>query len=170
MPHWYGRIEFALAKFLLVAITVLVFVAAISRFIGAPVAWSDDMAQLLFVWLCMFGANRAMRFQLHMAMDYAVKRLARTPRWLVELVNGTLMLAFLLTLALSGYKLTILNWERVFGDSGLSYAWVTIAIPVGCALLSVEVVVLMVRSFRTKSPVFYPERSNELERAHSQIG
>ncbi len=170
MPQWYGRLEFALAKCLLVAITVLVFIAAMSRFFGAPVEWSDDMAQLLFVWLCMLGANRAMRLKMHMAMDYSIKRLSRKPRWLVELLNGALMLAFLLTLAWSGYKLTILNWERVFGDSGLSYAWVTIAIPVGCALLAVEVTILMVRSFKTKSPVFFPEKSNDIERAHSQLG
>jgi len=170
MPRWYDWLEFSLAKCLLVAITVLVFVAAVSRFIGSPVEWSDDMAQLLFVWLCMFGANRAMRLKMHMAMDYAIKRLPRTPRWLLELVNGSLMLAFLLTLAWSGSKLTILNWERVFGDSGLSYAWVTAAIPVGCALLSIEVVLLMARSFKTRSPVFFPEKSNELERAHSQLG
>jgi TRAP-type transport system small permease protein len=170
MPDWYGRLEFALSKALLAAITALVFVAAISRSIGAPVEWSDDMAQLLFVWLCMFGANRAMRLKMHMAMDYLIKRFARTPRWLLELLNGALILAFLMTLAWSGYKLTILNRQRIFGDSGLSYAWVTIAIPVGCALMSIEVIVHMVRSFKGRTPVFYPEKSHELDRAHSQLG
>jgi TRAP-type transport system small permease protein len=170
MPEWYSRLEFAVAKALLAAITVLVFIAAVSRSIGSPVEWSDDMAQLLFVWLCMLGANRAMRLKMHMAMDYAIKRLARTPRWLVELLNGALILAFLMTLAWSGYNLTMLNRQRIFGDSGLSYAWVTIAIPVGCALMSIEVVIHMIRSFRSRSPVFYPEKSNELERSHSQLG
>jgi TRAP-type transport system small permease protein len=170
MPDWYSRIEFAAAKTLLAAITVLVFVAAVSRSIGTPVEWSDDMAQLLFVWLCMLGANRAMRLKMHMAMDYAVRRLARTPRWLVELLNGFLILAFLLTLAWSGYRLTVLNSQRIFGDSGLSYAWVTIAIPVGCMLMSIEVIIHMVRSVTTRAPVFYPEKTNELDRAHSQLG
>ncbi|MGL4438704.1 MAG: TRAP transporter small permease, partial [Bosea sp. (in: a-proteobacteria)] len=101
MPEWYSRLEFAVSKALLVAITMLVFVAAISRFIGSPVEWSDDMAQLLFVWLCMFAANRAMRLKMHMAMDYAIKRLTRTPRWILELLNGALILAFLLILASS---------------------------------------------------------------------
>lgn len=170
MPEWYGRIEFALAKALLAGITVLVFVAAISRFLGSPVEWSDDMAQLLFVWLCVFGANRAMRMKMHMAMDYLIRRFARTPRWIVEMSNGFLMLGFLLTLAWSGYNLTMLNRQRIFGDSGLSYAWVTIAIPAACALMSIEVIVHMIRSVRRRTPVFYPEKSNEIERAHSQIG
>jgi hypothetical protein len=42
-------------------------------------------------------------------------------------------------LAWEGYKLTMLNRERLFGDSGLSYAYVTIAVPVGCILLTLAI-------------------------------
>jgi TRAP-type C4-dicarboxylate transport system permease small subunit len=170
MPEWYSRIEFAVAKLLLIGITLLVFTAALSRTVGRPVEWSDDMAQLLFVWLCVFGANRAMRLKMHMAVDYLIKLMPRTPRWLLEMLNGALILGFLITLAIAGYRLTMLNWQRIYGDSGLSYAWVTIAIPAGCALMSIEVLVHMVRSIPRRVPVFYPEKSNELERSHSQLG
>jgi TRAP-type transport system small permease protein len=170
MPAWYIYLEDVVSKILLAAITLLVFVAAVSRSIGTPVVWSDDFAQLLFVWLCVLGANRAMRLKAHMAMDYLIKRLPRTPRWLLELLNGLLIVAFLLTLAVAGYRLTMLNWQRIYGDSGLSYAWVTIAIPVGCVLMSLEIILHMIRSFRAQSPVFYKEQANELERSHSQLG
>jgi TRAP-type C4-dicarboxylate transport system permease small subunit len=170
MPEWYVRLEDVVSKLLLATITFLVLVAAVSRTLGSPVIWSDDMAQLLFVWLCMLGANRAMRLKAHMAMDYLIKWLPRTSRWMLELANGALILGFLLTLAVAGYRLTMLNWERIYGDSGFSYAWVTIAIPAGCLLISIEVIIHMVRSFRDHGPVFYPEKANELERSHSQIG
>lgn len=170
MPQWYDRIEFAAAKVLLVTITALVFVAAIARSVGHPVEWSSDMAQLLFVWLCVFGANKAMRMKLHMAVDYAIKWLPRTPRWILEIINGLMILGFLVTLALAGYRLTMLNWQRIYGDSGLSYAWVTIAIPVGCAIMAIDVIAHMVRSLAKRGPVFFPERSPEIERSHSQLG
>lgn len=170
MPQWYVRAEDIISKFLLAAITVLVFIAAVSRTIGYPVVWSDDMAQLLFVWLCVFGATRAMRLKTHMSVDYMVKFMPRTPRWLLELFNAAIILGFLLTLAISGYKLTVLNWERIYGDSGFSYAWVTIAIPVGSFLMSLEIIIHVVRSLRDRSLVFFPEKPNDLERAHSQLG
>ena len=94
----------------------------------------------------------------------------RTPRWLLELFNAAIILGFLLTLAISGYKLTLLNWERIYGDSGFSYAWVTIAIPVGSFLMSLEIIIHVVRSLRDRSLVFFPEKPNDLERAHSQLG
>jgi TRAP-type C4-dicarboxylate transport system permease small subunit len=171
MPEWYSRIEDVVTKLLLAIITFLVFVAAASRTIGHPVIWSDDMAQLLFVWLCVLGANRAMRMKVHIGVDMLVARLPRTQRWLLEIFNACLVLGFLLTLAVSGYKLTVLNWERIYGDSGISYAWVTIAIPVGCALMSLEVILHVLRSLRGRELVFYPDKAAaELDRSQSQLG
>lgn len=170
MPAWYVRFEDIVSKALLAVITFLVLVAAVSRTIGYPIIWSDDMAQLLFVWLCVLGATRAMRLKAHMSVDYLIKWLPRTQRWLLEVANGLLILGFLLTLAVSGYRLTMLNWERIYGDSGISYAWVTIAIPVGCALMSIEVILHMIRSLPDRGSVFYPEKVDNLERSNSQIG
>ena len=61
MPKRLAKIELSICFALLAAITGLVFVAAIMRFFGRPLTWSVDMAQLLFIWLCMLGATRAMR-------------------------------------------------------------------------------------------------------------
>jgi TRAP-type C4-dicarboxylate transport system permease small subunit len=170
MPAWYVKCEDIASKSLLVIITILVFIAAVSRTIGYPVIWSDDMAQLLFVWLCVLGATRAMRKKAHIGVDLLVKRLTRSPRWLLEVFNTALVVGFLLTLAISGYRLTMLNWERIYGDSGISYAWVTIAIPVGCALMIVEVIAHFLRSVRGRQLVFYSGRGDDLDRSHSQLG
>ena len=56
-----GRSSLRSAFALLAIITGLVFVASIMRFFGHPLIWSVDLAQLLFIWLCMLGATRAMR-------------------------------------------------------------------------------------------------------------
>ena len=40
-------------------------------------------------------------------------------------------------MAVMGYRLTMLNLQRVYGDSGISYAFVTGAVPVGCLLLAI---------------------------------
>ena len=51
-------------------------------------------------------------------------------------------------LAWEGYKLTMLNKERIFGDSGISYGFVTIAVPVGCILLSAVIIANAVQALR----------------------
>lgn len=170
MPELYIRIEDAVSKLLLAIITVLVFTAAIARTLGEPMIWSVDVAQLLFVWLCFLGANRAMRIKTHIGVDFFVRKMPATPRWLLEVALGVLTLGFLITLAYTGYHLTLLNWQRVYGDSGISYAWVTGAVPVGCALLSVTVLINLVRAIRDRKLVFYADKASEVDRSETQLG
>lgn len=150
-------IELAICVLLLVAITGLVFVAAIMRFFGHPLTWSVDMAQLLFMWLCMLGACRAMREKSHLGMEVLTKYLPYAPRLWLELVCSTITLAFLGVLVVLGVQLAWLNRERIFGDSTLSYAWVTSAVPVGCALLAISLIFNMVRAWqgRDKGKLVY---------------
>ena len=111
-----------------------------------------------------------MRIKAHIGVDFFVRKLPLTPRWLLEIVLGLLTLGFLMTLAYTGYKLTLLNWQRVYGDSGISYAWVTGAVPVGCALLSVTVLINLVRAIRDRKLVFYADKASEVDRSETQLG
>lgn len=146
-----AQIEMAICVALLAAITGLVFVAAIMRTFGQPLTWSVDMAQLLFIWLCMLGATRAMREKSHLGMEVVARRLGYRVQFWVEQACSALILVFLGTLVIEGYKLTMLNRERTFGDSSLSYSFVTAAVPVGCALLATALAYNMVVAWRRRS-------------------
>lgn len=145
-----AQIEFAVAALLLATIVLLVFVAAIMRFFDDPLIWSVDMAQLLFIWLCFLGATRAMRQKGHIGIDLLVRRLGFRYRLVVETAVSVIVLVFLGILTVEGYKLTILNHQRQFGDSGLSYAWVTIAVPVGCIMLAIAILRNMTQAWRQR--------------------
>lgn len=145
-----AQIELAICVMLLAAITGLVFVAAIMRFYGYPLIWSVDMAQLLFIWLCFLGGTKAMREKSHLGMEVAVKYLGYRHHLLLQLVLSAVVLAFLAVLAVEGYKLTMLNRERTFGDSTLSYAWVTAAVPAGCLLLGISLACNMLDAWRRR--------------------
>jgi TRAP-type transport system small permease protein len=133
---------------LLAAITGLVFIAALMRFFGHPLIWSVDAAQLLFIWLCMLGACRAMREKSHLGMEVLVKYLPYMSRLLVEMLCSVITLVFLGIIAKLGFDLAWLNRARTFGDSSISYAWVTVAVPVGCILLGVSLIYNMVRAWQ----------------------
>ncbi|HVF64878.1 MAG TPA: TRAP transporter small permease [Casimicrobiaceae bacterium] len=145
-----GQIEVAICVVLLALITGLVFVASVMRFFGYPLVWSVDLAQLLFIWVCFLGADKAMRDKTHLGLEVPVKYLPYKYRLWLEVACTVIILAFLAVLAVKGYELTLLNVERTFGDSTLSYAWVTAAVPVGCALLSASLVYNMVNAWRRR--------------------
>lgn len=146
-----AQMELAICVALLVGVTGLVFVAAVMRTFGHPLTWSVDMAQLLFIWLCMLGATRAMREKSHLGMEILAKRLGYKRQFWLEMACSVVVLAFLGILVVEGVKLTLLNIERTFGDSTISYSWVTAAVPVGCALLGIALIYNMVDAWRRRS-------------------
>lgn len=145
-----ARIELAVAACLLAVIVLLVFAAAVLRFFDHPLIWSVDMAQLLFIWLCFLGAARAMREKGHIGIDLLVRHLGPRHRFALEMALSAVILAFLGILVVKGYELTMLNRQRQFGDSGISYAWVTAAVPAGCLMLAVALGRNMVRAWRAR--------------------
>lgn len=139
MGRRIAQLELVVGTGLLAVIVVLVFVASVMRFAGHPLIWSVDLAQLLFIWLCFIGATRAMRERAHLGVDLLIRYAGHRNRLIVETVLAAIFIAFMAVLAWEGCLLTMLNRERLFGDSGLSYAYVTIAVPVGCIFLTLAI-------------------------------
>ena len=119
MVDFLVRLEAAVGKLLLVVIVVLVFAAGVLRWFDHPLIWSVDLAQLLFLWIAFIGANQALRKRVHIGMDLAVRWMPLAWRRVIEIALAALTLAFLLIMVWEGYKLTTLNIQRVFGDSGI---------------------------------------------------
>lgn len=167
-----AQLEFAVAATLLAVIVLLVFSAAIMRFFGHPLIWSIDMAQLLFIWLCFFGATRAMRQKGHIAIDMLVRWLPHRWRFQLELVVTAVILVFLALLAVEGTKLAMQNVQRQFGDSGLSYAWVTMAVPAGCVMLGVALVWNAIKAWRRRGQgetLVYTRSATDLDAPRTEL-
>jgi TRAP-type C4-dicarboxylate transport system permease small subunit len=146
-----AQLEFLISAGLLGAICLLVFAAGLMRSFGHPLIWSVDMAQLLFIWLCFFGAARAMRQKGHLGIDLLVSWMPHRNRLGLEIVLSVVILVFLAMLAVEGVKLALQNWQRTFGDSGLSYAWVTLAVPAGCAMIGVALLRNLALAWRRRA-------------------
>lgn len=158
MSSFMFQLESIVGRILLTTIVLLVFFAGILRSFGHPIVWSMDVAQLLFVWTSFIGADMALRRRNLIAVDLFVRWLPARSRALLDAALSVVVLAFLLTMVVLGYELTLSNLPREFGDSGISYGFVTAAVPVGCLLLGLTLagqLVETVRSLRrSPKPVF----------------
>lgn len=171
MSRHIARIELVLGGGLLGVIVGLVFVASVMRFFNHPLIWSIDLAQMLFIWLCFVGATRAMRERSHLGVDMLVRLLGHRNRLVVEIALAVIFVAFMWVLGWEGIKLTLLNRERTFGDSGLSYAYVTVAVPVGCVFLSLAMLANVAQAWRARAggKVLVFSRSGPAEDAHQEL-
>jgi TRAP-type C4-dicarboxylate transport system permease small subunit len=144
-----AKIELIVGLVMLAVIVILVFMASIMRFFGHPLIWSVDFAQLLFIWLCFIGANRALRTKSHLGVDFFIRRFSLRRRFLLECAISLFILIFRASLIVKGVELTLLNKERLFGDSGIPYALVTIAVPFGCVLMSITIIGNIIKAFKS---------------------
>ena len=117
------------------ATSIFVLVGAVTRTMGSPVIWAVDLAQLSFVWACMLGADLAMKKNAHIEIDIVVRYFSAAARRKIAIVWLFAIAAFLGMLIWYGTQLTLMNVERDLGDVGISYSWITSAIPAGCVLM-----------------------------------
>ena len=130
-----ARVEEFIARILLALLVLLVFVPAVTRTFNRPVIWSIEIAQLLFAWLAFLGANQAMRAGAHIGVDVLTRHLPPRLRKAVALFNLGLIAAFLAALLWYGIELTFVSVDRRFMTTNLSFAFATVAAPLGAALL-----------------------------------
>ena len=130
------------ASVMLLACEVLVlFAGIVARGIFLhPLIWSNEFAQLSFVWLSMLGAAIAVRDDRHMRMTAFVDRLR--PGWQARLRAGTDVVQLVVVLAMIGPSLRFLEVERQSSLSqlGVSGGWEAAGLVAGFLLIAAYLV------------------------------
>ena len=125
------KIEEILAGVMLCMIAVLVFWSAVARTIGMPVNWAQDVSLLAFAWLTFIGSDIIIKGGGLIRIDMLVNKFPKPVQKVLMLIFDALMLLFLLILIVYGFLLVSQSWNRTFNTLKMSYAWCTLAVPVG---------------------------------------
>ena len=121
---------------LVVALAVVVFLQVFNRFVlKAPLAWSEDLAMLLFQWVAFLGAAVGVKRVRHFGIELVVKRMSAKARHWIEILIPWIMGCVALTMVTEGYKLLLFNKNRIYSSMDLSYVWTYSAIPVSGVLI-----------------------------------
>lgn len=145
------RAEEVLAGGMLCLIAVLIFWSAIARTIGMPVNWAQDVSLLAFAWLIFIGSDIIIKTGNLIRIDMLVNLFPKSIQKILTLIFDLLMLLFLLVLIVYGFILVSQSWNRTFNTMKLSYAWCTLAVPVGALLMFVSAIEKLINDI--KAPV-----------------
>ena len=124
MQRIFGRVDRVIewwAMLLLVLMVVLVFLGVFFRYVlGASLAWYDEFASYLLVWLTFYGAVAASYHGRHIGFDLVVNRFMPRTRKVVEVFAELLVLGFQVVLFYYGWVLT----QRMGDETAVSLPWV----------------------------------------------
>ncbi|MEQ9326864.1 MAG: TRAP transporter small permease subunit [Rhodospirillales bacterium] len=144
----YRRLEYACASLLLAAIVALVGIAAVSRAMGSPIIWSIEIAQLLFVWLCMLAADLALQENRHFGLMVLLEKLSPERRRLMEIANLAIMICLVVFLFFYAWKNAVLMHPRLLGATQMNGSLIHTSMVVGLALLTRTMVLQLIARVR----------------------
>ena len=134
------RIEKAVGGALLLLLTVTIFIQVIFRFlIDLPLAWSEELSRYSFVWLTLIVAPICIRLKANIGTGTLAALPPRTALT-VGLCGGVLTLVFAIVLLVWGAMLLDVVKLQRSPAMGIPMYWVYGAIPVGAALMIIEIV------------------------------
>ena len=139
----------------------MVLLGAVGRTLGTPMTWAVDVAQGLFAWACVLGADIALKKKGHIVIDIAVRPMPKSLQTVLSYVWQIVIGIFLGLLVWLGTQLTLVNTPRELGDVGISYAWVTASIPVGALLMLITTLMRLVEFISGKESATLHGRDGE---------
>lgn len=143
------KIEELLAGGMLILISILVFLSAVARTVGTPINWAQDVSLLAFGWLTFIGSDIIAKSGSLIRIDMLVNMFPKGVQKILMLIFDIFMVLFLLILIVYGFLLVSQSWNRTFNTLKLSYAWCTLAVPVGSLLMIFTMTGRLIRDIKT---------------------
>lgn len=135
---------------ILVVMCLLGGIQVVSRYVlTAPLAWTEELATMLFAWLVFIGASVALKKNEHFAIDVVVKLLPATLRRFAMVVRHFAVLLFCVLMIIYGLKLVVMNWQVLTPMLEISRGWVYLSLPVGSLMMAVRTIEAAVRAWQT---------------------
>ena len=89
---------------LLLGMTLVVAIQVFFRYVvNSPLAWPEETARIMIVWLSFVGAYMAMRENKHIGFGLLVERLPAAGQAVVEIAAKLCMILFLLVMTVEGF-------------------------------------------------------------------
>jgi tripartite ATP-independent transporter DctM subunit len=138
------------AVVLIVAEVVILLAGVISRYVfHSPIAWTDELASVLFLWIGLFGAALASYRGEHMRLSFVLERLPATLRPLAETFGLIVALVFLVALIGPAVSFTIHEHIITTPALGIPNSLRVGALPVGLGLM---ILIAVARMWKTCAP------------------
>jgi TRAP-type C4-dicarboxylate transport system permease small subunit len=134
---------------LLAAMASLVFANVVGRYLfGLSFAWAEEVARYLMIWCALLAGGLALREGAHIAVEQLPDALPRRAAMALRGFVALLVAAFLALLVWLGLEYADFARMQRTPVLRLSMGLVYLAVPVGCALCLLHLLVMVPRFIR----------------------
>ena len=137
-----------LSVFFYAVIVIFSFTQVVFRYvIGFSLPWTEEVCRYAFVWLVFVSMVIAIRRGEHATIQLIVEKFKAKARMILFFITLLLTLTFLAVCGFYGIKM--INLARIQSSAalGISMGFVYLALPVGCLLAIIEILLEMMAVF-----------------------
>ncbi len=132
------RVHDGLAVVLFALMLGLVLLQILLRYVfNAPLVWTDELAQYLFVWISFMGWTMATRKRIHIGIGVVVDRLPALGRRTLHALWCALQVAFAVVLLVVGVRITRANADIAMVSIDYAFWPVYLVVPIAALFLVV---------------------------------
>lgn len=134
--RYFAPVVDILAIYLLSILVIVVFVNVCSRYaLNLPLAWSEELAKILLVWVTFIGAAVASRRGRHLKIEDVLKRMDEKGQRKMYIYINVVVSLFLVFMIWKGFSFSIAMKDTVTDALRISNMVLYAALPVGATLM-----------------------------------
>jgi tripartite ATP-independent transporter DctM subunit len=142
-----GHLAESIGAAIVVAETVILFAGVVSRYVfNSPIIWTDELANLLFLWLSMIGTVVALRGNGHMRLTTLVNWVRPGLGKWFNSIAALVVIAFVIEILLPAYEYTRDQQFTELTTLGISEGWRAVSILIGMSLGAVIAILTLVQT------------------------
>lgn len=134
------RCETALAVALLAGVVIVVFAGTVFRYAGTPQIWTEELAQVLFVWLAMLASDFTLQRAGHFRIDLLTLLLPRPLQRALDVLIHLMIAALLAALVWYGLDMVAVAHPRPLPMLGVPSSLAAASLPVAYLLMLVTTI------------------------------
>jgi TRAP-type C4-dicarboxylate transport system permease small subunit len=118
---------------------VIVFTNVISRYVfHSTIAWAEELARFLFIWVTFVGAVLASDKSEHMRLDFIVDIFKGKIKKLIELAAYLIVIVLLVFLIHGSARYSMTQWDWESSALGVKHGMVYIIAPISFSVIAVQ--------------------------------
>ena len=144
-----NKIERIISFILVISMMIITGLQVFFRYVlNSPLAWTEELARIILVWLVFWGSAIAVRRMKHLKISFLVDRLPIKIRTYIDIVNKLMMMSFLAIASFTGYRVMIMTQGIVTPALGISYLWFYIIVPLSCLFMFLQMSFIVIEDIK----------------------
>ena len=91
--------EATICSILLAVMSIVIFMQVIGRTFGFNIAWNEELARYMYIWLIYLGCAYAVKLRRHIRVEITLLFLKRTGHFVIGLISNALFFIFAVVVA-----------------------------------------------------------------------